>query len=371
MIPCAFPKAQFLPYEDEIVAAIRSVLHSGNYILGDEVSKFEVEFGQYLGAEHVVGCGSGTDALVLSLRALDIGPGHEVIVPSHTATATIAAVALVGATPVFVDIDPDFFTVDVESVESVCTDRTKAIIAVHLYGQSADLDGLLAIANKYGLRVIEDCAQSTGATYRGQKLGTIGDIGCFSFFPTKNLGAIGDGGAVTCGDEAIAAKVRRLRQYGWDDRRVSHEIGMNSRLDELQAAILRVKLRYLDEDNLNRRVQASRYRSGLARSPIILPAERHDGQHVYHLFVIRTRERDELINYLKRQGIVAGIHYATPVHLMPGFRNGNRLPVTEQIIAEIISLPLYPGLDKSSQLSVISAVRNFFDLPATLSNDHA
>jgi dTDP-4-amino-4,6-dideoxygalactose transaminase len=360
MILCAYPKAQFLSHQDEIVAAVRSVLDSGNYILGDEVAGFETEFAQYLGIGHAIGCASGTDALVLAMRAMDIGYGDEVIVPSHTATATVAAVALAGATPVFADIDPDFYTVDAKAVEAACTDRTKAIIAVHLYGQSADLDALQAIAHRRGLRLIEDCAQSAGASFRNRKLGTIGDIGCFSFFPTKNMGAFGDGGAVVCRDTELAARVQRLRQYGWDTDRVSLEPGMNSRLDELQAAILRVKLRYLDGDNAERRHQAGRYRSGLAGLPVSLPAEREGASHVYHLYVVRTPERDRLLDYLKQHEIIAGVHYTVPVHRMPAFRSDLRLPVTEKIVDEIISLPLYPGLDETAQSRVVSVIQNFF-----------
>lgn len=361
MIPCAFPKAQFVPHQDEIVDAIRSVLNSGCYILGDEVARFEIEFAQYLGVEHAVGCGSGTDALVLALRAMEIGRGDEVIVPSHTATATVAAVALAGATPVFVDIEPDYYTLDVGGVAAACTDRTKAVIAVHLYGQSADLDGLLEITSKRGIRLIEDCAQATGATHRARKLGTVGDAGCFSFYPTKNIGAIGDGGAVACRDPALAARIRRLRQYGWDDQQVSLEVGMNSRLDELQAAILRVKLLHLDAENAERRAQAARYRDALGGIAVRMPSERELARHVYHLFVIRAPERDGLTRHLKQKGIIAGIHYPTPAHLMPAFRDGSRLPVTERIAKEIVSLPLYPGLDISSQAQVVRAVASFFD----------
>lgn len=360
MIACASPKAQTLPYQNEILDAVRRVLDSGHYILGEEVAAFEAEFARYLGIEHVIGCGSGTDALVLAMRAMDIGRDDEVIVPSHTATATVAAVALVGAVPIFVDIEPDLYTLDAAAVEAACTARTKAIIAVHLYGQSADLNRLHAIAKKRGIRLIEDCAQATGAAYGDRKLGGIGDVGCFSFFPTKNLGAVGDGGAIACRDHVLAARLRRLRQYGWDDSRISLELGMNSRLDELQAAILRVKLRHIDADNAERRRQATLYKEALADMPLVLPAERDATRHVFHLFVIRAPDRNLLLQYLKQHGIVAGIHYATPVHMMPAFRDGSRLPLTEQVVNEIISLPLYPGLTGASQEVVVSALEGFF-----------
>lgn len=362
MIPCASPLTQLLPLESEIHTAIQSVLRSGHYILGGQVSAFEAEFAAYLGVSHAIGCGSGTDAIVLALRALDVGPGDEVIVPSHTATATVAAVVLSGATPVYADISADYYTLDSLKVEAACSTRTKAIIAVHLYGQAADLDGLLEVAQRRGLRLIEDCAQAVGASFHGEKLGTIGDIGCFSFFPTKNLGAIGDAGAVTCKDAEIAARIRRLRQYGWDNRRISIETGMNSRLDELQAAILRVKMPRLDEHNADRANQAARYKTALADLPIILPAQRAHGSHAYHLFVVRTAEsdRDMLIQHLARNDIACGIHYATPVHQMPAFKSEQVLSITESVVKEIVSLPLFPGLGQNAQEHVISGIRAFY-----------
>jgi dTDP-4-amino-4,6-dideoxygalactose transaminase len=360
MIPCSFPKAQFAPHEREILDAVRGVLNSGRYILGSEVAKFESEFAEYLGISYAVGCGSGTDALVLAMRTLDIGRGDEVIVPSHTATATVAAVALAGATPVFVDVEPDFYTLDPGAVIEACTERTKAVIAVHLYGQAADMDALLATTRARGIRLIEDCAQAAGAEYRGHKLGTLGDISCFSFFPTKNLGGMGDGGAVVCHDPELAARLRRLRQYGWDESRISREPGMNSRLDEVQAAILRVRLRYLDVDNSLRRQQAARYRGELSGFPVGLPDERDGALHVYHLFVIRTPDRDALQRHLESSAISPGIHYPVPVHRMPAFDDGSRLLTTEALVREILSLPIFPGLEENSQTQVSTAVRDFF-----------
>lgn len=360
MIPCACPKAQFLPVEQEVYQAVRAVLRSGTYILGQEVEKFEAAFSAYLGGAHVVGCGSGTDALVLALRSLDIGRGDEVIVPSHTATATVAAIRMVGAKPVFADVERVFYTIDPEAVERLCSPKTRAIVAVHLYGQPADLDQLLVSAKRAGIFLIEDCAQSTGAEFRHQKLGTIGDVGCFSFFPTKNLGALGDAGAVVCRNPTLAERLRRLRQYGWDRNRVSVEPGLNSRLDEIQAAILSVRLARLDADNAERQRQASIYKQRFQDLPLILPAERENCSHVYHLFVLRTNARDKLAAHLQANGISSGIHYAVPVHRMPAFQSDNTLPVTEAIVREIISLPLYPGLEPASLERVISAVRAFF-----------
>jgi len=236
MILCANPNAQYLANKNGIDTAVLDVLESGIYILGEQVSLFEQEFAEYLGINYAIGCGSGTDALVLALKALDIGSGNEVIVPSHTAVPTVAAVVTTGATPVFVDIEPDYFTLDPEKVNEACTDKTKAIIAVHLYGQSCPMDELMDICKSRGLRIIEDCAQATGANYRRKKLGTIGDVGCFSLFPTKNLGAIGDGGAIVCQDKSLSDRFRSLRQYGWNEQRVSQEAGMNSRLDEFASS---------------------------------------------------------------------------------------------------------------------------------------
>jgi len=358
MIFCANPKAQYLPHKEEIDAAVLKVLGSGTYILGEQVSLFEKEFSQYLDAGFAVGCGSGTDALVLAMKALDIGPGDEVIVPSHTAVPTVAAVVMAGATPVYVDIEPDFFTLNTDRVDEACSDKTKAIIAVHLYGQAAAMDELMVIARRRGLWVVEDCAQATGGSYQGKKLGTIGDIGCFSFFPTKNLGAMGDGGAVVCNDAGLADRLRCLRQYGWDENRISQEPGINSRLDEIQAAILRVKLRCLDADNADRQRQADRYMKALTDTPVTLPVKRDGASHVYHLFVIQTENRDKLLQHLREDDITSGIHYPLPVHRMPAFTSRQCLPVTERTVDRIVSLPLYPGLSETGQERVVSSVRS-------------
>jgi dTDP-4-amino-4,6-dideoxygalactose transaminase len=363
MIPCAFPLAQYLPLENEIQRAIRIVLESGHYILGPQLDAFEKEFADYLGASNAIGCGSGTDALVLALRAHDIGVGDEVIVPSHTATATIAAVSMCGAKPVFADIDSDFYTIDTCSVKASCTSRTKAVIAVHLYGQPADMEGLLEVTRAHKIILIEDCAQAVGSAIDGRKLGTIGDVGCFSFFPTKNLGAIGDAGAVVCSNDDVAVRLKRLRQYGWDERRISTEPGMNSRLDELQAAILRVKLAGLDVANVERVKQADRYRTAFADLPVRVPSVRLGALHSYHLFVLRVcaSDRDRLIAHLAKSGVGCGIHYPVPVHKMPGFDSGVTLPVTDTVVKEIVSLPLFPGLDVDQQDVVISRIRTFYD----------
>jgi len=361
MILCAYPKAQYLSYKDEIDDAIRKVLDGGRYILGDEVESFEREFAAYLGADFAVGCANGTDALVLAMRALDIGPGDEVIVPSHTAVPTVAAVVMAGATPVCVDVEPEFYTIDASLVEAACTAKTKAIIAVHLYGQAAAMDELKMIADRHGLYLIEDCAQATGAIYRGKRLGSIGDVGCFSFFPTKNLGAIGDGGAVVTSRPELAARLSRLRQYGWDEHRVSQESGVNSRLDEVQAAILRIKLRYLDADNSKRRDMAAYYTEKLIGETLRFPTTRQDAEHVFHLYVLGSSKRHVLIDQLKAQDIQAGVHYPIPVHLQSAYKRFMRVASsmreTERLAGEVLSLPLYPELTLEMADRVIAALK--------------
>ncbi|MEA2981757.1 MAG: hypothetical protein QOF09_3580 [Alphaproteobacteria bacterium] len=340
------------------------VLESGVYVLGEEVEGFEREFASYCGVAHAVGAASGTDALILALKALDIGPGDEVITVSHTAVATAAAVLAVGATPVLVDIDPHY-TLDPGRIDFAVTRRTKAILAVHLYGQAADMDAIGAMAWRHGLRMIEDCAQAAGGSYRGKRVGSLGDIACFSFYPTKNLGAIGDGGAVVTGDAGLAARVRRLRQYGWDESRKTREIGLNSRLDPLQAAILKVKLPGLDTDNARRGAIARRYGNGLAGLPMTLPAARAGTSHVYHLYVVACDDRDGLMAHLQGEEIGSTIHYADPVHRQPGYAERVRvpdagLPATEKAAARILTLPLYPELSDEQVDRVIASIRGFY-----------
>src|SRR3990167_1975700 len=281
----ANPAAQYDTYRIEINAAIQSVLEKGHYILGENVAAFECEFSAYLGVENTIGVANGTDALVLALKGVQIGLGDEVIIPSMTAVATAAAVTLSGATPIFADIDATHYTIDPESISKKITPKTKAIIAVHLYGQPADIDAIQLIAKQHNLKFIEDCAQAVGARFKDKKIGSFGDVACFSFFPTKNLGAIGDGGAVATNNADVALRIRMLRQYGWDEARVSQMHGMNSRLDELQAAILRVKLPYLDRDTEKRNAVAAFYNDALKNINIVKPAVREHAFHAYHLYV--------------------------------------------------------------------------------------
>ena len=344
-----FPPAQFHSYHEEILEAIKRVCENGPYILGPEVEAFQEEFAQYHGVAHAIGVGSGTDALSLTLKAYDIGLGDEVITVSHTALATVAAIVIAGATPVLVDIEPDYYTIDPEKIKKAITSKTKAIIPVHLYGQSCDMKSIMDLAKLYNLKVIEDCAQAHGALYQGKKVGTFGDAGCFSFYPTKNLGAIGDAGGVITNDKALKDRLMRLRQYGWDEKRLGQEVGAVSRLDELQAAILRVKLRYLDQDNAKRGAIADQYRANPFFKEVAHPLVRKETEHVFHLYVVQSDFRDELKEKLAGYGIEAGVHYQYPAHVHPGYKDKIRiadegLTVTEECVKKILTLPMYPEL---------------------------
>lgn len=360
MILFSAPGAQTASHRVAIDAAIARVLNSGWYVLGQEVKAFESEFAAYIGTAHAVGVGSGTDALALALRGLGIGGGDEVVTVSHTAVATVAAIELAGAIPVLVDIDPQYFTLDPEKLEQAIGPRTKAVIAVHLYGQAADMDTILTLARRHGLKVIEDCAQATGGFYKGRRLGSLGDAGCFSFYPTKNLGALGDGGAVTTNDQNLADTIRSLREYGWRGDRISHIAGMNSRLDELQGAILRAKLPHLDSDNARRRAIADRYDAALSQL-VTIPARRNSSEHVFHLYVVRVTGRDNLITRLKDHGVAAAIHYAKAVHQQPAYscrlKGSDALSHTEVAVEEILTLPIYPELTEQQVETVIAALR--------------
>jgi len=349
VIPCANPHAQYAAYRTEIDLAIRNAVESGRYILGPQVEAFESEFAGYVGVKEAVGVSSGTDALHLALAACHVGQGDEVITVAHTAVATVAAIEMAGAVPVFVDIDPLYFTIDPLLIEPAITPRTRAIVAVHLYGQPADMQSVLDIARRHRLRVIEDCAQAHGAEWHGRRVGSWGDIGCFSFYPTKNLGALGDGGIVVTGDAELAARVRLLREYGWSSSRYVSEIsGRNSRLDEIQAALLRVKLAYLDADNERRRRIAEYYNARLGEAAGLKPpVERPESRHAWHLYVARATHRDALRDELAANGVGTLVHYPVPIHLQPAYARrsaGVTLPVTEQAAREVLSLPMYPQL---------------------------
>lgn len=367
-IPQANPGASYEAQRVQIDAAVARVLGSGRYILGEEVAAFEAEFAAYLGIEHAVGVANGTDALELALRALDIGSGHAVIAPSHTAVATVAAIERAGARPVLIDVsDPCGDTISAESVEAILKEhrdfagcRPAAVIPVHLYGNPVDMPAIVDVARQYGLRVIEDCAQSHGARLDGQRTGTFGDLAAFSFYPTKNLGAFGDGGLVTTNDTQLADRLRALRQYGWQERSVSSYPGINSRLDEIQAAILRVKLTRLDADNERRRQIADRYAAGLKKTGIRLSLGKRTAEQVFHQFVIHTERRDDLREFLEQKGIGTAIHYPVPVHLQPAYRDrqltAGPLRLTEAVCGEILSLPIYPQLADADVDRVIAAI---------------
>jgi dTDP-4-amino-4,6-dideoxygalactose transaminase len=366
-IPQTDPRANYLAHSAEIDAAIARVLGNGRYILGPEVAGFESEFAAFLGAAHAVGAGSGTDALHLALRACGVGSGDTVITVSHTAVATVAAIELAGAEPLLVDIDPVTFTMDPACLEQAVqqngSKRLKAIIPVHLYGHPADMQSITDIARRHSLRVIEDCAQSHGASIAGRKTGCWGDVAAFSFYPTKNLGALGDGGALVTNDAEMAAKARALREYGWKERYVSEFAGMNTRLDELQAAILRVKLRHLDAENQGRREIARTYSALLAGSALGLPEERPDAYHVFHQYVVRVRNREALMERLRKQGIGTLVHYPAAVHQQPAYQGriqvAGSLAQTEAAAGQVLSLPIYPQLQSQDVGTVARAVLAF------------
>lgn len=364
MIVAANPGAGYRALKAEIDAAVARTLESGWYILGQELKAFEAAFAAWLGIGKVVGCGNGTDAIALALRGLGIGPGCAVATVSHTAVATVAAVEMAGATPVLIDIDPDHYTMDPVDLAATLArppaglPPIKAVLPVHLYGQPADLDAIGGLCRQNGLALIEDCAQAHGATWRGQKVGTFGDAATFSFYPTKNLGALGDGGAVALSSDELAGRVAALRQYGWRTHYISDDVGMNSRLDEMQAAILRVKLAHLDAANARRQAIAAVYDDALRHSTIEPPARRANAGHVFHLYVVRVPNRDAVQAQLRAAGIGSGIHYPQPVHIQPAYHGRIALGaaacrVTEDAASQVLSLPLYPELtdDEVSQVA--------------------
>jgi dTDP-4-amino-4,6-dideoxygalactose transaminase len=360
MIPLVDLKAQYASIKPEIDEAIHRVLDNCSYILGPEVAAFEQEFASYCSNAHGIGMSSGTAALHMALLAADVGPGDEVITTPFTFVATVSAIEYAGAKPVLVDIDPETFCIDVAALEAAVTPRTKALIPVHLFGQPADMDPILALARRKGLRVIEDAAQAHGAEYHGRRAGSLGDMACFSFYPAKNLGAVGEGGMVVTGDEALARKLRLLRDWG-AERKYHHVIrGYNFRLEGIQGAVLRVKLRHLERWTEARRAIAARYDAALGAAGIATPVVRKGCRHVYHTYTIRLPQRDACQQALTERGIGTGIHYPVPVHLMPayqdlGYRAG-QFPQAERAAAEVLALPVFPELTEVQQQAVIDAV---------------
>jgi dTDP-4-amino-4,6-dideoxygalactose transaminase len=362
MIPLVDLTAQYHSIKKEIDEAVLSTLASGHFILGPQVTKFEENVASYLDMKHAIGLASGTDALIIALRALNIGAGDEVIIPAYTFFATAGTVMSVGAKPVFVDVDPQSYQIDVNKIRDAVTPRTKAIIPVHLYGHPAEMNPILEIAREHGLKVIEDNAQGFGAEYLGRKTGSFGDIGCLSFFPTKNLGAFGDAGMVVTNDPVLAERMRMLRTHGWKKKYYSEEVGYNSRLDALQAAILQAKLPHIDSWNEKRRELAHRYTETLGGC-LVTPIEREWGKHVYHLYIVRNQKREALQAFLKQKGIASEVYYPLPPHLATpcrkfGYKEGD-FPHAEAASRETFALPLYPELTQSQQDEVIAAIKEF------------
>ncbi len=353
---------QYKMYENEYNEAVLNTLKSGRYILGKEVENFENNFADFIGSRYCVGLNSGLDALILAFRAFEIGIGDEVIVPANTYIASVLGITENLATPVFVEPD-EFYNIDVDKIEKAITPKTKAILAVHLYGQVANMIQIKEICNKYNLFLIEDCAQSHGAKFDGQTSGTFGDIGCFSFFPTKNLGAFGDAGCIVTNDTTIYERVKMLRNYGSKVKYYNEIQGINSRLDEIQAALLSVKLKHYDTLRVERELIASQYIKGIKNEKIILPKIRKGSEHIWHLFVVRVEERDKFQNYLMDIGIITQIHYPVPPHLSEAYRylnyNIGSMPKTEDFSRTILSLPLYGGMSQEEVDYVIEKINEY------------
>ncbi len=364
MIPIVDLKKQYKAIKSEVDSAIAEVINSGWFILGEQVEKFEKEFANFSGTKYAVGVGSGTEALHLVLVALGVKSSDEVITVPNTAIFTVSAISFANAKPVFVDIDSQYYTMDPAKIEKAITKKTKVILPVHLYGQCANMDPILEIAKRYNLRVVEDTCQTHGAKYKDKKAGSMGDCGCFSFYPTKNLGAYGDGGMIITNNPELAEQVKMLRNGG-QEKRYYHKVkGFNSRLDEIQAAILRVKLRHLDSWNKLRRKNALLYNKLITNEKIIKPAEANYGKHVYHLYVVRIRERNKFQQYLKDNNINTYSHYPIPIYLQEAYRflglKRGACPVAEKCAHEILSLPMFPELEER-EISYIADIINKFN----------
>ncbi len=355
---------QYYGIKEEIDSAIQDVIESQSFILGPQVKEFEKLFASYCNTEHAIGVSSGTDALFLALKSLGIGNGDEVITSPFTFFATVGAICNAGATPVFVDIDPESYNIRPDLIEKRVSQNTKAIIPVHLYGQCADLEPILGVAKKYDIKVIEDAAQAIGAEYKDRKAGSIGDIGCFSFFPSKNLGAFGDGGMVTCNNEELAEMVYTLRIHGGNPKNYYPVLGINGRLDTIQAAILIKKLRHIDLWCEQRRQKASYYTENMKELNLIIPKINNFNKHVFHLYVIRVQERDKLLEHLRANNIDCAVYYPVPQHLQKclaylGYKEGD-LPETERAAKETLALPIFPEITKKEQDYVIKAIKDFY-----------
>jgi dTDP-4-amino-4,6-dideoxygalactose transaminase len=353
---------EYSELKDNIYINIDKVLKNGNFIMGKEVKKFETQFSKYIGTKYGLGVNSGSDALFMAIKALDIGEGDEVISVSNTFISTIDAISRNNAHPVFVDIDLETYCMDISKIESHITDKTRAIVVVHLYGHPADMDPILKIAKKYDLFVIEDCSQAHGAKYKGKTVGSIGDMGCFSFYPVKNLGAYGDGGFIALNDEILYEKLKMMHNYGQSGKNQHEFVGLNSRLDEIQAAILNLKLEYLDTWNNKRDKLANVYNELLDSSKYILPFVKGNVVHVYHLYVIRSSKRDKLKDYLLKNNIESMIHYPLPVHKQNAYSNlmsDKTIPITELVCNQIISLPMNPWLNQNEIVKICQILNNY------------
>lgn len=359
-VPFVDLKQQYASIKSEVDAAIARVIENTSFILGPEVRAFEAAFAEYTGARACIAVNSGTAALQLALMAAGVGAGDEVIVPSFTFFATAEAVSVLGATPVFVDVDPVSYTVTADAIERAITPRTRAVIPVHLYGQAADLDPILELAQKHNLRVIEDAAQAHGAEYKRKRVGGLGSAGCFSFYPSKNLGAYGEAGAIVTNDEELATRLRLLRDHGSTSKYAHAIVGYNFRMEEIQAAVLNVKLPHLNDWNDARRTRAARYHSALSNSGVALPHEMEYARHVYHVYAVQADNRDELQRRLTAAGVQSGVHYPIPIHFQPayqslGYKRGD-LPVTEALAERVLSLPMFPELSDEQIDRVAEAV---------------
>lgn len=362
-IPLVDLTTQFEALRSEILPAVEQVMQQGHFILGEEVALFEQEFARYCGVSHAIGVASGTDALHLVVRALGIGPGDEVITVANTFIATALGITYTGATPVFADARADDFNIDLAAIEAAITPQTKAIVAVHLYGQPADMPAIREIATRHGLKLIEDAAQAHGAMIGDRRVGSWSDVACFSFYPGKNLGAYGDGGAIVTDDGELAERIRLLRNYGQQNKYVHTMHGYNSRLDSMQAAILRIKLRHLDGWNERRRQAARRYSDLLAEDAVALPQERAGMRHVYHLYVIRSSKRDALLDYLREKQIYCGIHYPIALHQQQPYRGIRTVPegapVSTALASSILSLPIFPEISEAQIERVVTEIKRF------------
>lgn len=362
MVLVSSPIEQFKSHKKQILNSVKKTLDSGQYILGKNVADFEKNFANFIGVKYAIGVANGTDGLELALRSLGVGYGDEVITVSHTAMATVSAIESIGAKPVFVDIENDYFCINTKDIEKNISKKTKAIICVHLYGQPANLKELKRISKRNSIHLIEDVSQAHGSKYGKKKLGSIGSIGCFSLYPTKNLGAIGDAGIVTTNNKSIAKKISMMREYGWENKFESHMYGRNSRLDEIQAGILIEKLKTLNKDNLKRAKIAAIYDKNLPLKDVTIPMKRKNSSHVYHLYVIRCKKRDKLLAYLKKNSVYAGIHYPIPIHKQKSYKKNNydHLLQTELTAKNILSLPIYPELKISQAIKISKLVNKFY-----------